>query len=111
MKKKHCSNSDQQQLLQLANQSTDATELQQTEPQQVSHQFEHGETPLNLAHSIFNYSDQHQFDSIALSQPAKQTSEQSDVKDFLKTEPQEFPICYEQEKSTLNLTNTICIST
>ena len=105
IKARHSSNSEQHQLPQPAYQTT-AEELEQTEPQQVSHQLEHAEAPLNLTHSIFNstpsasISSDHketpfqpvQFDPTALPQPTNQTTGKYDAKDLQQTEPQKLSL-------------------
>jgi len=109
IKAKHGSDLEQQQLIQLAYQSTDAKELQQTKPQQVSHQFKQSETHFNLTNNSNPFastlSDQNQLDSIALPKPASKISEQFDAKDLWQTaEHQEFYLHSEQETAPLNRT-------
>ena len=100
IKDKHGSDSEQQQQPKPAPQTT----AQSDANQQVSHQFEQTDDPLNLTHSIFNStpcastSSEHketptqsvQFDPTAMPQPANQTTGHYDVKDLLQAEPQEF---------------------
>ena len=101
MKAKHSSDSEHQ-LPQPAYQTSE----QAAAYQQVSHQFEHIEAPLNLTHSIFNstpsasISSDHketpfqpvQFDPTALPQPTNQTTGKYDAKDLQQTEPQKLSL-------------------